>query len=254
MSKDEVRKNLNQDIPRSAIETRDSGFGKPLSYLSGWYVINRLNQVFGQGNWSYQVNSLNKVFEGVVNTKQYVSYVSTVTLQYRLTEQDAWVALNDVGFGDGQDKTNPGKAHELATKEAVTDGLKRCAKSLGMSMGLALYDKEQTYVSDEFKEESKPTVEVSQSRPTSSGNRSVNEENTKRAITAQNITLSTGSANIKTLKSSIKAAAKILDSKKTLPLAEFKSKYSVSKVDDLTDVDTLAIYAKVKVDYPELKL
>jgi recombination DNA repair RAD52 pathway protein len=54
----------------------------------------------------------------------------------------------DVGYGDGSDKTNPGKAHELAAKEAVTDALKRCAKNLGMSMGLALYDKTQENVDE----------------------------------------------------------------------------------------------------------
>jgi recombination DNA repair RAD52 pathway protein len=34
-------------------------------------------------------------------------------------------------------------------KEAVTDGIKRCAKNLGMSMGLALYDKTQENVDEE---------------------------------------------------------------------------------------------------------
>jgi recombination DNA repair RAD52 pathway protein len=54
----------------------------------------------------------------------------------------------DYGYGDGSDKFKIGKAHELAVKEAVTDGIKRCAKNLGMSMGLALYDKTQENVED----------------------------------------------------------------------------------------------------------
>ena len=38
--------------------------------------------------------------------------------------------------------------YNTKAKEAVTDALKRAAKNLGMSMGLALYDKEQVNVDD----------------------------------------------------------------------------------------------------------
>jgi len=53
----------------------------------------------------------------------------------------------DHGAGHGIDR-DKGLALESAIKEACTDALKRCAKSYGNVLGLALYDREQRNVSD----------------------------------------------------------------------------------------------------------
>lgn len=140
---------LDSKIPRDVISQRDAGNGRSLSYLEGHYVIDRLNKVLGVGKWAYGAE-LTKVFEGEANGKFATSYIAKVRMVVTIgaSEKEVTTEFIDVGYGDGFDKANPGKAHELAVKEAVTDGIKRCAKNLGMSMGLALYDKTQENVED----------------------------------------------------------------------------------------------------------
>lgn len=140
-----LKRQLDAKIPRDVISARDGGGGRKLSYLEGHYVIARANEIFGQGNWQYQVIELTKTSDLPIETrsgvKQYTSYIAKVQVHA------LGVAFSDYGFGDGTD-ANPGKTHELAVKEAVTDGVKRALKNFGMSMGLALYDKSQENVDD----------------------------------------------------------------------------------------------------------
>lgn len=144
----EVVKELDSKIPRDVIEQRDAGNGRKLSYLPGHYVIDRLNKVIGIGKWAYG-SEITKLYDGPdAKNRPYVSYTARVKLVVELGD-GIKTEFVDYGFGDGMDPYNPGKAHELAIKESVTDGLKRVAKNLGMSMGLALYDKEQENVEDQ---------------------------------------------------------------------------------------------------------
>lgn len=148
---EQLAKELDSKIPRDVISERDGGGGRKLSYLEGWYVIDRLNKVLGHGNWSYN-SYVEKVHEGTIkdrydNTVHTVHYSARVTLS-TVSVSGCETSYTDYGYGDGTDKVNPGKAHELAIKESITDGLKRCAKNLGMSMGLALYDKTKENVED----------------------------------------------------------------------------------------------------------
>lgn len=144
-SVEDVRNQLNESIPASAVSKREAFRGKYLDYLEGWYVIDRLNKILGQGNWSYNTNLIS-LFE--TQGKEYweTGYRAVVTLQVMLPDNTT-ASFEDVGYGDGKDK-NRTKAHESGGKEAVTDGLKRCAKNLGMSMGLALYDKTKEFVGE----------------------------------------------------------------------------------------------------------
>lgn len=149
---------LDAKIPRNAISTRDAGRGRTLDYLTGFYVIKRMNEVFGQGNWDY-IASVDKIHEGLGKDRynadvHSVHYMAQVTL--RVTIEGQHTTFTDYGYGDGTDKVNPGKAHELAIKEAVTDGVKRCARNLGMSLGLALYDKEQEFVDEAEDKQERP--------------------------------------------------------------------------------------------------
>lgn len=159
-SYEELTKECNALIPRDVIEQREGGFGKKLSYLPGFYVINRLNSVFGQGNWAYQ-SETTLLHSGVVETSKgptnSVHYSARVRLV--VTVGDKPTEFTDYGYGDGTDKINPGKAHELAIKEAITDGLKRAARCLGNSFGNGLYDKSGEGVEEEVKQASlKPPV------------------------------------------------------------------------------------------------
>lgn len=150
---------LDRKIPRDVISQRSGGQGRMLSYLEGHYVIDRLNKILGQGNWGYN-SHVSLLHSGLVkdrfgNDVHSVHYSASVNFVFTVPG-GITNHFTDYGYGDGTDKLNPGKAHELAIKESITDGLKRCAKNLGMSMGLALYSKEQENV-DDGEVEAEPT-------------------------------------------------------------------------------------------------
>lgn len=140
MSSDQVRQ-LDESIPGEVVARRES-----FDYLEGWYVINRANQIFGHGKWSTSIINSERVQLEKKPTKDgksennWVGYLVTA----RVTLPDGAI-YEDIGFGQGIDK-DLGKAHESATKEAVTDAVKRCLKNTGLSMGLALYDKTKSGV------------------------------------------------------------------------------------------------------------
>lgn len=155
----EIETLLEQKIPRSVVQQRDGGGGRSLSYLSGHYVIARMNEVFGPFGWATDVKSIEVVHQGTF--EKYGKPVHSVHYRamIRLVVQGPdGIATEhtDCGYGDGSDKENIGKAHELAMKESITDGIKRCAKNLGGSMGLFLYDKDQPNVEDEPEGKSTP--------------------------------------------------------------------------------------------------
>ena len=245
----DLNKKLDADIPADAIEKRSQG-GKELSYLSGAYVINRLNEVLGQGNWSYGFEKLEKVFEGTI--AQYsgdafsTSYIAQV--QIRADINGKTVYFTEVGYGDGTDKKNPGKAHELAVKEAVTDGLKRAAKNLGRSMGLGLYFKGDMYVSTTTSEVGEVVNETGAT--VFSGNTNVNTGSSigNKRSGAKNVP-------IKVLKGQIKSAFAVLQDQKKITKEDWAKEYSNNqKVDDMDQEMVTQILTKLSTNYPELGL
>lgn len=148
MISDRQKQQLNTDLPAKEVKTREGGGNTVLSYVTSFYVIDKLNDVFGPGGWSYD-STPTVIHEGTVTNKDgqprfSVSYSARCVLKIgNPLTPDCVIA--DVGYGHGKDR-DPGLAHESAGKEAATDALKRCAKSLGRAMGLALYEKEQTHV------------------------------------------------------------------------------------------------------------
>lgn len=150
---------LDQPIPKTAVTQRTQS-GVKLDYLEGWYVIDRLNQVFGTLGWSVEVVCTERVQleqkpkANGNGDNWYVGYLAHVRIK---CGHDTQAVKEDYGFGQGIDN-DLGKAHESAVKEAVTDALKRCAKDLGMSMGLALYDKTKANVSAEPAKPDPPAV------------------------------------------------------------------------------------------------
>lgn len=181
---------LDAPIPRSAIASRPGGSGKTLSYLEGWYVINRLNEIYGNGKWSYEMTELRlvdttPVIDRYGKEKFTAHYIATVSLNVptveKLKDWRSFSTFTDVGYGNGSDAKSPGAAHELAVKEAVTDGLKRCAKNLGLSLGLALYDKTQENVVEDEDQDATPTTKAKPSKETKSD---VTKENILKSISA----------------------------------------------------------------------
>lgn len=121
-----------------------SKFGPKGDYIEGWHAIAEANRIFGHGNWSYTIKGLTKdsVTEGT-NNKGDVQWQAAYTCIVTLTVGD--VVREDVGFGSGFAK-QIGDAIEGATKEAVTDALKRALRTFGNPFGLALYDKSRANV------------------------------------------------------------------------------------------------------------
>lgn len=138
---DKQRAELNADLDRAHVRQREGGGGKRLSYVEGWWVISELNRILGPGAWSYRATV------ELVDDSQGADGKYTVTYLGRCVLTVGDCVIEDVGAGHGKDKSR-GMALESASKEAATDALKRCAKSLGNRLGLALYDKEQTHVAD----------------------------------------------------------------------------------------------------------
>lgn len=236
-------------IPRSEISTREAGNGRTLDYVSGYYVIKRLNAILGQGNWGYEIQNTALVYQGEIQPpnrgKVFTAhYLTTVRLTACVGSNT--VVFSDVGYGDGTDKQSPGKAHELAAKEAVTDALKRCAKNLGMSFGLALYDKAQEFVDEEEPQSTQPSKAEAV------------KDKAPEPITATQEETFPGFETVKAaangVRKPLKSAMQVLISQGKISTAELKKKYVFEKLDDLSDEAILVVYGKVKNDYPELQL
>lgn len=115
-------------------------YGPKGDYLEGWHVINELNRVFGFDGWSYTIDLQRDALDRVEGKDQWAAaYTCICTLKV------GQVTRQDVGFGSGFAK-GVGDAIEGATKEAVTDALKRAARTFGNIFGLALYDKSRVNV------------------------------------------------------------------------------------------------------------
>jgi DNA recombination protein Rad52 len=119
-------------------------FGPKGDYLEGWLVINELNRVFGFDGWSYTIALHQDVLCEGKDGKGQPQWQAAYTCICTLTVGEA--TRQDVGFGSGFAK-GVGDAIEGATKEAVTDSLKRAARTFGNIFGLALYDKSRANVS-----------------------------------------------------------------------------------------------------------
>jgi len=137
---------LNNPLDKKRVAKRDKS-GISLSYLEGHDVMDFANKVFGFEKWNYVITKLEKVHEGV-NAKGNVeiSYIALVKTSV-LTDTGDQIVREDVGYGNGVAK-NAGDSYESATKEAITDALKRALRGFGNGFGLALYDKTQKNVKE----------------------------------------------------------------------------------------------------------
>lgn len=135
---------LNAKLDPSNIKKPSGNFGPKGDYIEGWHAIAEANRIFGFGNWSYAIKELVKdsVSEGK-DSRGNPQWQAAYTCIVRVTVGD--VVREDVGFGSGFAK-QIGDAVEGATKEAVTDALKRALRTFGSPFGLALYDKSRANV------------------------------------------------------------------------------------------------------------
>lgn len=93
--------------------------GKQLTYIEDETVMDRLDIGFGMGNWQVHVEAIPYV-EGVVK----------VSLSVRIDPESEWIRHEDFGYPN-----NAGPSHQLL-KEAVSDGIRRCGRYLGIARDL----------------------------------------------------------------------------------------------------------------------
>lgn len=239
--KTEIQSKLDENIPRDVISNRTQA-GVELSYLEGWYVIDRLNQVLGTENWSHNIVSLMSIPGESIAFNAHVRL--TAVIDGKVTTKDG------IGYGKdkpGRDKngnvravSNPG---EMAAKEAETDALKRAAMKFGRSLGLALYDKSQEYIDDEKAAE---------------GTSRILKADTEIHGDTGDIpaTSNKGSkTSTKTIRQTIKQAFKVLQAQKKLTKEQFATMFTGgAKVDSLTDDQATGTLSQIKVEFPELGL
>lgn len=165
MFKDKQLETLNQEIASHRIKKREKG-NIQLSYLEGFDVIETANRIFGFGNWSYNVTSLEQVSqEKNQNQNNIVCYKAIVKVLVHNEEHTKSVIREDVGFGSGIAKTLA-DSFEGGAKEAVTDGLKRCLKSFGNQLGLSLYDKTKNHNNNKQQANNTQNYQQTHNQPT----------------------------------------------------------------------------------------
>lgn len=265
----EIIKKLNENIPREDVSTRSAGGNRTLSYLEGWYVINRLNEVLGQGNWQYETVKLEKVFEGSATnsmgkTGRAVSYLATIQLTADVDGKV--IQFSDVGAGKGIDYGNGLEADESAAKEAVTDGLKRCAKNLGMSMGLALYDRSQEFVSEEKRQPAKQETpkpqpekrheECPNSVETANKRRPESNESGFKASEAKtnpSTERQKQNSDNRPIRELIRTSFDVLRAQNKISAEEFRKKYlDGAKVDQITEAQAEKVLTTLRNDFKEI--
>ena len=135
---------LAKELENTRIKSRSKG-DIELSYLEGFDVIDTANRIFGYGNWNYAISTLEQVSqESNQNQNIVIGYKAVVTVKISNAQHTQHISREDVGFGTGIAKTLC-DAHEGASKEAVTDALKRALRSFGNQFGLSLYDKTKNH-------------------------------------------------------------------------------------------------------------
>lgn len=135
MFSQEVIDRLKEKLEAAKIKEREGGGGKRLKYLKGDTVIDTANDIFGYGQWGYEIASCEymPMPEGKGIYRAYVKL------------SVAGAAFPFPGDGVGTVTNQKIESHEKAIKEASTDALKRAFRHLGDQFGLSLYD-EDDYV------------------------------------------------------------------------------------------------------------
>ena len=151
---DDVIQALETKLASEDVKQRDGTGGQKLSYLASPMVISNANRIFGFGNWSTEIMSIKQAdkteyekapYNAGDEPKKMVSYSYLCHLRLTVTSGDKTVSHEDTGFGNGVAGATAhgiGSCIELASKESVTDALKRCLRYYGNQFGLTLYDKD----------------------------------------------------------------------------------------------------------------
>lgn len=140
---DNQKELLRRDLDRARVKSREGRGSQSFSYLEGWDVFDRANQIFGFDGWSVETIEMKQAWAGERNGKSVVVFNAKVRVT--VYAGDRTIIRERWGYGDGIGR-DVGEATELATKESETDAAKRAFSTFGWQFGLALYDKSQEHV------------------------------------------------------------------------------------------------------------
>ena len=162
---------LNEELAKDDVKTRKGTGSQKLSYIASYHAINEANRIFGFGNWSTEIMHIHQADRMTYEKpgykvddapKEMISICYTCHLKLTVRSGDNIVSHEDTGFGNGvagHTAHGIGSCIELATKEAVTDALKRCLRYYGNKFGLSLYDKDVVLLGSEDIEAAKTVTE-----------------------------------------------------------------------------------------------
>lgn len=136
---------LAEGMPASQVYTKPVA-GRPV-YITQYYVVLRLNQIFGPHKWDTKIIKLERSGQAYTYQNSKGEQVHAVAygcdLELHVTFADGTKAIKS-GSGGGEAVDKRGNWGDLATnarKSAYTDALKRAASQLGPTFGMSLYDK-----------------------------------------------------------------------------------------------------------------
>lgn len=131
-----------QELLKPINPSRVSKDGKGFAHVEAWDIRRKMNQIFGIGSWSSDVQQMQLVSEREVNGRDGKP-------RWNVIYRAQCVLRIGEAFGDGAsytewaagDATNPtlADAHDQAIKTAESQAFKRCAINLGDQFGLSLY-------------------------------------------------------------------------------------------------------------------
>lgn len=133
-------KELSKNLDKSRIKIRDKS-GISLQYLETYDVINEANRIFNH-MWSYTITRLEEVAREMNQNSNHVITFSAI-VKIKINDSTGnLIEREDTGVGIGTARTI-GDAIDNASKSAVSDSLKRCFRTMGVTFGNNLYSKSQ---------------------------------------------------------------------------------------------------------------
>ena len=131
----DIAEQLSTPVPYEYVSQRSGGGGIKLDYVSGRYVKQRLNELFGWDGWSMEI------LDKQLFPEECTAFVH---LRLRVVPQNEQgqrlfgqaIVRDGMAYGHGR---KGAEGFDFAIAEAVTDALKRAAVTLGQNLGLSLY-------------------------------------------------------------------------------------------------------------------
>ena len=164
MFNDKQNQVLSYELENSRIKSRSKG-NINLAYLEAFDVLETANKIFGYGNWSYTITSLEEASrETNSNQNIVIAFKAVVNVTVHDQSHNKHISREDVGFGTGIAKTLS-DAHEGGAKEAVTDAVKRAFRSFGNQFGNSLYDKSRQHQNQPLQNNQQPAQQQNYQQP-----------------------------------------------------------------------------------------